>query len=114
MKKENIPGAYIEDDSKTENKTIIPKRYKKPPSQDEEVGLVKRSQNDNTENITEPNRIELNKKIIKEEKKDIEKIMNQIIKKVLGQKINLTLEQILPISPQFINQLQNLSDEEEN
>ncbi|MBW0557881.1 hypothetical protein O181_097596 [Austropuccinia psidii MF-1] len=24
MKKQNIPGAYIEDDAKTENKTIIP------------------------------------------------------------------------------------------
>ncbi|MBW0547198.1 hypothetical protein O181_086913 [Austropuccinia psidii MF-1] len=40
--------------------------------------------------------------------------MTQTMKKVLEQKINLTLEQILAISFQFINQLQNLSDEEKN
>ncbi|MBW0583087.1 hypothetical protein O181_122802 [Austropuccinia psidii MF-1] len=114
MKKQNIPGAYIEDDTKTENKTIIPTKYKKHKVQDEEEGLVKKSQNDNTENITEQTKIELNKNIIKEEKKDIQKIMTQIINKVLEQKINLTLEQILAISPQFINQLKNLSDEEKN
>ncbi|MBW0563406.1 hypothetical protein O181_103121 [Austropuccinia psidii MF-1] len=114
MKKQNIPGAYIEDDAKTENKTIIPTKYKKHKVQDEEEGLVKKSQNDNIENIIEPTKIELNKNIIKEEKKDIQKIMTQIINKVLEQKINLTLEQILAISPQFINQLQNLSDEENN
>ncbi|MBW0532835.1 hypothetical protein O181_072550 [Austropuccinia psidii MF-1] len=40
--------------------------------------------------------------------------MTQIIEKVLEQKINLTLEQILAISPQFINQLKKNSDEENN
>ncbi|MBW0555869.1 hypothetical protein O181_095584 [Austropuccinia psidii MF-1] len=38
--------------------------------------------------------------------------MAQIIKKVLEQKINLTLEQILVMSPKFFNQLKNLSEEE--
>ncbi|MBW0533526.1 hypothetical protein O181_073241 [Austropuccinia psidii MF-1] len=81
-RKKNILGSYNANYAKTENKTIIQKKYKKPKVQDEEEGLVKRSQNDNTENITEPTKIELNKNIIKEEKKDIQKIMTQIIKKV--------------------------------
>ncbi|MBW0584187.1 hypothetical protein O181_123902 [Austropuccinia psidii MF-1] len=114
MKKQNIPGAYIEDDTKTENKTIIPTKYKKPKVQDEEEGLVRRIHNDNTENIIEPTKIGCNENIIEEEKKDIQKNMTQIKKKVLEQKINLSLEQILAISPQSVNQLHNLSDEEKN
>ncbi|MBW0559313.1 hypothetical protein O181_099028 [Austropuccinia psidii MF-1] len=40
--------------------------------------------------------------------------MAQIIKKVLDQKINLTLEQILVMSPKSFNQSKNLSEEENN
>ncbi|MBW0562566.1 hypothetical protein O181_102281 [Austropuccinia psidii MF-1] len=114
MRWKNLHGAYIEDDKKTENKTIIPRKYKKPLSNMKRQDLLRESKNDNTETIAEPTQIEQEKKDIKEEKKDIQKIMTQIIKKVLEQKINLTLEQILDISSQFINQLQNFSDEGNN
>ncbi|MBW0583657.1 hypothetical protein O181_123372 [Austropuccinia psidii MF-1] len=69
---------------------------------------------DQTENTQEPMKKFNERKIIKEEKLDIQEIMAQIIKKVLDQKINLTLEQILVMSPKFFNQLKNLSEEEKN
>ncbi|MBW0566477.1 hypothetical protein O181_106192 [Austropuccinia psidii MF-1] len=96
MKKQNIPETYIEDDAKTENKTIIPTKYKKPQVKYEEEGLVNRSQNDNTESITESTEIEPEKNGIKLEKKDIQQIVAQIIKKVLEQKKTLPWSSIWP------------------
>ncbi|MBW0559731.1 hypothetical protein O181_099446 [Austropuccinia psidii MF-1] len=65
-----------------------------------------------TENTQELIKKVNERKIIKEEKLNIQGIMAQIIKKVLDHKINLTLEQILVMSPKFFNQLKNLSEEE--
>ena len=53
-------------------------------------------------------------KDIKQEHTEFQEVMSQIIKKVLDQKINLTLEQVLIMSPKVINQLKNLTTEERN
>ncbi|MBW0562683.1 hypothetical protein O181_102398 [Austropuccinia psidii MF-1] len=67
---------------------------------------------DHTEN-TQESIIKVNERgIVEEEKVDIRETMAQIFKKVLDQKINLTLEQILVMSPKFFDQLKNLLEEE--
>ncbi|MBW0537127.1 hypothetical protein O181_076842 [Austropuccinia psidii MF-1] len=105
----NIPEAYIEDEQKEEEKPIISTKYKKPqlvpnendiPSQQPKIDHTKNTQ----ESIKKVNE----RQIIKEEELDIQETMTQIIKKVIDQKINLTLEQILVISPKFFNQLKDL------
>ncbi|MBW0585878.1 hypothetical protein O181_125593 [Austropuccinia psidii MF-1] len=97
-KRPNISGAYIEYEQKEEEKTIIPTRYKKPQllKNAKEI-LPQKPKTDQTENTQEQMKKINERKIIKEEKLYIQEIMAQIIKMVLDQKINLTLEQILVI-----------------
>ncbi|MBW0555799.1 hypothetical protein O181_095514 [Austropuccinia psidii MF-1] len=114
-KQPNIPGAYIEDEKREEEKTIIPTKYKKPQMGKNENNIPSQEPKiDQTENNQELIKKINERKILKEEKLDIQEIMAQIIKKVLDQKINLTLEQILVMSPKFFNQLKNLSEEEKS
>ncbi|MBW0579973.1 hypothetical protein O181_119688 [Austropuccinia psidii MF-1] len=111
-KRPNIPGAYIEYEQKEEEKTIIPTKYKPQLVKNEKEILPQEPKIDQTEDTQEPMNKVNERKIIKEEKLDIQEIMAQIIKKVLDQKINLTLEQTLVMSPRFFNKLKNLSEEE--
>ncbi|MBW0508977.1 hypothetical protein O181_048692 [Austropuccinia psidii MF-1] len=114
-KRPNIPGAYIEDYKKEEEKKIIPTKYKKPQQVKNETEIPPQEpKSDHTENTQESIKKFNEKKITKEENSDIQEIMAQIIKKVLDQKMNLTLEQILVISPRCFNKLKNLSEEEKN
>ncbi|MBW0541707.1 hypothetical protein O181_081422 [Austropuccinia psidii MF-1] len=114
-KRPNIPGTYIEDEHKKEVKTIIPTKYKKPQLvKNEKEILPQEPKIYQTENTQEPIKKFKERKIVKEEKGDIQEIMAQIIKKVLDQKINLNLKQILVMSPKFFNQLKNFSEEEKN
>ncbi|MBW0526653.1 hypothetical protein O181_066368 [Austropuccinia psidii MF-1] len=103
-KRTNIPGAYIEDEQKEEEKTIIPTKYKKPQQvQNEKEIPPQEPKGNHTENTQDPINKLNERKIVKEQKLDIQEIMAQIIKKVLDQKINLTLEKILVMSPKFFN-----------
>ncbi|MBW0473846.1 hypothetical protein O181_013561 [Austropuccinia psidii MF-1] len=100
-KRPDIPGAYIQDEQKQEEKTIIPTKYKKPQQvKNEKEILPQEPKSDQTENIQEPKKKFNERKITKEEKLEI---MEKIIKKVLDQKINFTLEQILVKSPKFFD-----------
>ncbi|MBW0486860.1 hypothetical protein O181_026575 [Austropuccinia psidii MF-1] len=112
-KRPSIPAAYIEDKKKEEEKKIIPTKYKKPQQvQNKKEIPPQEPKGDHTENTQEPIKKINERNIFKEEELDIKEIMAQIIKKVLDQKINLTLEQILVMSPKFFNKLNNLSEEE--
>ncbi|MBW0523016.1 hypothetical protein O181_062731 [Austropuccinia psidii MF-1] len=98
----SIPGAYIEDEKKDEEKTLIPTKYKKPQQvKNEEEILPQEPKIDQTGNTQEPIKKFNERKITKEEKLDVQEIMEQLIKEVLDQKVNFTLEQILVISPKF-------------
>ncbi|MBW0525675.1 hypothetical protein O181_065390 [Austropuccinia psidii MF-1] len=115
MKRTNIPGAHNEDEQKEAEKTIIQTKYKKPQQvQSEKEIPFQEPQIDHTKNTHDSIKKFNESRITKEKKLDIQEIMAQIIKKVLDQKINFTLEQILFISPKFCNQLKSLSEEEKN
>ncbi|MBW0549037.1 hypothetical protein O181_088752 [Austropuccinia psidii MF-1] len=112
-KKPNIPGAYIEDEQGTVEKTIIPTKFKKLQEFKEEEGVipeVKEKQDSGKKQEWTQNTIK--NKDIKQEHTEFQEVMSQIIKKVLDQKINLTLEEVLIMSPKAINQLKNLTTEE--
>ncbi|MBW0538322.1 hypothetical protein O181_078037 [Austropuccinia psidii MF-1] len=113
-KKPHIPGAYIEDEQGTREKTIIPTKFKKPQEfKEEEVSSeLKEKQYSRREQKLTQNTVK--NKDTKKEHIDFQEVMSQIIKNVLDQKINLTLEQVLIISPKAINQLTNLTTEERN
>ncbi|MBW0464560.1 hypothetical protein O181_004275 [Austropuccinia psidii MF-1] len=114
-KKPIITGAYIEDEQGTVQKTIIPTKFKKPQEfkKEEEVSPeVKEKQNSRKKQELTQNTVK--NKDIKWEHTEFQEVMNQIIKKVLDQNINLTLEQVLIISPKVIKQLKSLTTEERN
>ncbi|MBW0525588.1 hypothetical protein O181_065303 [Austropuccinia psidii MF-1] len=114
-KKPNIPGAYIEDKHGKVEKTIIPTKFKKPEEfkGEEEVSPEKREKQDSEKKL-ELTQNSVKNKNIKQEHTEFQEVMSQIIKKVLDQKINLTLEQVLIMLPKAINQLENLTTEERN
>ncbi|MBW0545967.1 hypothetical protein O181_085682 [Austropuccinia psidii MF-1] len=113
-KKPHIPGAYIEDEQGTREKTIIPTKFKKHKEfKEEEVSSeAKEKQYSRREKELTQNTVK--NKDTKQEHTDFQEVMSQIIKKDLDQKINLTLEQALIMSPKVINQLKNLTKEERN
>ncbi|MBW0518880.1 hypothetical protein O181_058595 [Austropuccinia psidii MF-1] len=98
---------------KKEERVIIPTKFQnsnipKPDQPEEEI-----------ENISNKNEDE---EIFKEEKKFIEpqkkKVENKleidkIIEKIIQKKINLTIEEILRMSPNFVHKLQELSEKDE-
>ncbi|MBW0514769.1 hypothetical protein O181_054484 [Austropuccinia psidii MF-1] len=91
-KRPNIPGAYIEDEKKEKEKTIIPTKYKKPQQVKNENKIPpQKPKGDHTENTPEQIKKFNERKISKEEKLDIQEIVAQIIKRLLDQKINLPL-----------------------
>ncbi|MBW0561628.1 hypothetical protein O181_101343 [Austropuccinia psidii MF-1] len=114
-KKPHIPGAYIEDEHGTVEKTIIPTKFKKPQEikGEEEVSpeVKEKHQSGKKQELTQNI---IKNKDIKQEHTEFQEVMSQIIKKVLDQKINLTLENVLIMSPKVINQLKNLTAEERN
>ncbi|MBW0527739.1 hypothetical protein O181_067454 [Austropuccinia psidii MF-1] len=114
-KKPHIPGAYIEDEHGTVEKTIIPTKFKKPQEikGEEEVSPEVKEKQDSGKKL-ELTQNTVKNKNIKQEHTEFQEVMSQIIKKVLDQKINLTLEQVLIMSPKVINQLKNLTTEERN
>ncbi|MBW0569640.1 hypothetical protein O181_109355 [Austropuccinia psidii MF-1] len=112
-KKPILPGTYHEDEAEEEMKMIVTTKYKEK--------LTKRDETFEGTEIKEKENVEeegdrLNKRIFhhKTEKKELKPklAMENVIKKVLQQKINLTLEEILSVSPTFIHRLQGISLEE--
>ncbi|MBW0552585.1 hypothetical protein O181_092300 [Austropuccinia psidii MF-1] len=126
-KKVSFPGGYIEEEDTEEGeRVIIPSKYKeakepniikepesKPVQQPileviKEKTPVKKQESEKlfsklTHKDSAPRKL-----LIKEE--DGESIIEKVMKKFLDQKIHLTLEGILTISPSFTDQLKFLSE----
>ncbi|MBW0565092.1 hypothetical protein O181_104807 [Austropuccinia psidii MF-1] len=114
-KKPHIPGAYIEYEHGTVEKTIIPTKFKKPQEikGEEEVSPEVKEKQDSGKKL-ELTQSTVKNKNIKQEHTEFQEVMSQIIKKVLDQKINLTLEQVLIMPSKVMNQIKNLTTEEIN
>ncbi|MBW0473578.1 hypothetical protein O181_013293 [Austropuccinia psidii MF-1] len=104
-KKEAIPGTYIE-----EERVIIPTKFQnsnipKPDKPEEEIENISNKNEDEEIHKEE-------KKFRKPQKKNVETKLeiDKIIKKIMQQKINLTIEEILRMSPNFVHKLQELSE----
>ncbi|MBW0522795.1 hypothetical protein O181_062510 [Austropuccinia psidii MF-1] len=104
-KKAAIPGTYIEEE-KGEERVIIPTKFQnsnlpKPDQPEEEI--------ENIANKNEEQKIsKKEKKFRKPQKKQVKTKLeiDKIIKKVMQQKINLTIEEILRMSPNSVHKLQ--------
>ncbi|MBW0548494.1 hypothetical protein O181_088209 [Austropuccinia psidii MF-1] len=112
-KKTIIPGGFIE-----EEKIIIPTKYKSSKSEEVVKPPEPTKPNPNTsekEKETDKKaliklpKVGVNKKPLVEEEGSI---IEEVTKKVMDQKINLTLEEIVTISPKFMQELKFLSDKE--
>ncbi|MBW0582758.1 hypothetical protein O181_122473 [Austropuccinia psidii MF-1] len=119
-KKPVLPGTYHVNEAEEEMKMIIPTKYKdKNTKRDERFEGTESKEKENFEEESD----KLNKRMVhhKTEKKELIKdkkelkpklAIENMIKKVLEQKINLTLVEILAVSPTFIHRLQGISLEE--
>ncbi|MBW0562018.1 hypothetical protein O181_101733 [Austropuccinia psidii MF-1] len=89
-KKPNIPGAYIEDEHGTVEKTIIPTKFKKPQEfkGEEEVSPEVEEKQDSGKKL-ELTKNTVKNKNIKQEHTEFQEVMSQIIKKLK----NLTTEE---------------------
>ncbi|MBW0549156.1 hypothetical protein O181_088871 [Austropuccinia psidii MF-1] len=110
-KKAEIPGTYIEEE-KEEERVIIPTKFQnsnipKPDQPEEEIENIANKNED--EGITKEER-----KFRKPQKKQVETKLkiDKIIKKIMQQKIKLTVEEILRMSPNFVHKLQELSEKD--
>ncbi|MBW0514635.1 hypothetical protein O181_054350 [Austropuccinia psidii MF-1] len=113
--KKKIPGAYHEEDEAEEEiRVLIPTKYKKTQE-------GKEKDNDYIEIISR----DKNKKGLRQESQKMESkdkvtstannpklIDEHVMKKILEQKMNLTIEEIISISSTFIDKLQNLTTQE--
>ncbi|MBW0569721.1 hypothetical protein O181_109436 [Austropuccinia psidii MF-1] len=116
-KKPILPGTYHEDEAEEEMKIIVPTKYKdKHTKRDEKFEGTESKEKENVEEESD----KLNKKMVyhKTENKEVLKdkkelkpklAIENVIKKILEQKINLTLKEILSVSPAFIHRLQGIS-----
>ncbi|MBW0567077.1 hypothetical protein O181_106792 [Austropuccinia psidii MF-1] len=110
-KNKAIPGTYIEEE-KEEERVIIPTKFQnsnipKPDQPEEEIENI--SNNDEYEEIPKEE-----KKLRKPQNKKAETKLeiDKIIKKIMQQKISLTIEEMLRMSPNFIHKLQELSEKD--
>ncbi|MBW0533168.1 hypothetical protein O181_072883 [Austropuccinia psidii MF-1] len=119
-KKTILPGTYHEDEAEEEIKIIVPTKYKdKHTTRNETFEGTEIKEKENVEEEGD----KLNKRMVhhKTEKKEFIKdkkefkpklAIENVIKKILEQKINLILEEILSVSPTFIPRMQGISLEE--
>ncbi|MBW0489417.1 hypothetical protein O181_029132 [Austropuccinia psidii MF-1] len=110
--KKKIPGSYHEEDEAEEEiRVLIPTKYKKTQE-------GKEVDNDNIEIISK----EKNRELLRQDSQKMELknrvkftantpklIIEHVMKKILEQKINFNLKEILSMSPKFIDKLQNLT-----
>ncbi|MBW0465115.1 hypothetical protein O181_004830 [Austropuccinia psidii MF-1] len=104
-----IPGAYIEEE-KEEEIVTIPTKFQnsnipKPDQPEEEIENIA-NKNEDEETTKEEKKFREPQKKQVETKLEIE----SIIKKIMQQKINLTIEEILCMLPNFVHKLQELSE----
>ncbi|MBW0483878.1 hypothetical protein O181_023593 [Austropuccinia psidii MF-1] len=110
--KKKIPGAYHEEDEAEEEiRVLIPTKYKKKQEgkevDNDDIEII--SKDNNKEGLRqESQKMELKDKV-KSTANNPKLIIEHVMKKILEQKINLTLGEILSMSPTFIDKLQNLT-----
>ncbi|MBW0570458.1 hypothetical protein O181_110173 [Austropuccinia psidii MF-1] len=113
--KRKIKGAYHkEDEAEEEIRVLFPTKYKKTQEgkevDDDNIKII--SRNKNKEGLRqELQKMELKDKV-KSTANNPKLIIEHVMEKILEQKINLTLEEILSMSPTFIDKLQNLTTQE--
>ncbi|MBW0557890.1 hypothetical protein O181_097605 [Austropuccinia psidii MF-1] len=110
-KKVAIPGTYIEEE-KEEERVIIPTKFQNsniPKSDQPEEEIENIANKNKDEEIPKEE-----KKFREPQKKQLETKLeiNKIIKKIMQQKINLTIEEILSMSPYFVHKLQDLAEKD--
>ncbi|MBW0493861.1 hypothetical protein O181_033576 [Austropuccinia psidii MF-1] len=108
-----IPGAYHEEDEAEEEiRVFILKKYKKPQE-------GKERDNDNIEIISKKGNNEISKQDLQkiELKNKVKSTVNNqkpiiehVMKRILHQKRNLTLKEILSMLPTFIDKLKNITN----
>ncbi|MBW0581874.1 hypothetical protein O181_121589 [Austropuccinia psidii MF-1] len=110
-KRAEISGTYIEEE-KEEERVIIPTKFQnsdipKPDQPEEDIENIAKKNED--QEITKEE-----KKLRKPPKKPVETKLeiDKIIKKIMQQKINLTIEESLRMSPNFVHKLQELSEKD--
>ncbi|MBW0472537.1 hypothetical protein O181_012252 [Austropuccinia psidii MF-1] len=119
-KKTILPGTHHQDEAEEEMNILVPTKYKeKNTSRNETFEKIEGKEKEKVEE----ERDKLNKKMVnqKSEKKEVMKVekelkpkleIENVIRKILEQKISLTLEESLSVSPTFINMLKGISLEE--
>ncbi|MBW0526952.1 hypothetical protein O181_066667 [Austropuccinia psidii MF-1] len=105
IKKPSIPGGYIENDEPKEERVMIPTKYKSQKSP--EINKLPEPSTPKTQTPLKNKLEQENKVILKKEEQlikrppvkgnDGEPIIVKFLNRVLDQKINLTLEEILTI-----------------
>ncbi|MBW0504547.1 hypothetical protein O181_044262 [Austropuccinia psidii MF-1] len=119
-KRHILLGTYHEDEAEEEIKIIVPTKYKdKHTTRDEKFEGTESKEKENAEKESEKlnknmvHQKNKKKEVIKDKKEFKQKLaIENVIKRILEQKINLTLEEILSVSPTFIHRLKGLSLEE--
>ncbi|MBW0503375.1 hypothetical protein O181_043090 [Austropuccinia psidii MF-1] len=106
-KKEAIPGTHIEEERK-EERVIIPTKFQnsnspKPDQPEEEIENISNENDD--EEI--PNK---EKKFRRSQKKQVETKfeIHKVFKEIMQQKINLTIEESMRMSPNFVHKSKEL------
>ncbi|MBW0544477.1 hypothetical protein O181_084192 [Austropuccinia psidii MF-1] len=113
--KKKIPGSYHEEDEAEEEiRVLIPTKYKKTQEgmevDNDDIEMI--SKDKNKEVLRQDSqKMELKNKV-KSTANNPKLIIEHVMKKILEQKINHTLEEILSMSQTFIDKLQNLTTQE--
>ncbi|MBW0472580.1 hypothetical protein O181_012295 [Austropuccinia psidii MF-1] len=110
--RKKTPDSYHEaDEEEEEIRVLIPTKYKKTKEGKEvdnyDIEIISKEKN---KDVLRQNsqRMELKNKV-KSTANTLKLIIEHVMKKILEQKINPTLEEILSMSPTFIDKLQNLT-----
>ncbi|MBW0477083.1 hypothetical protein O181_016798 [Austropuccinia psidii MF-1] len=110
-----MPSSYHkEDEAEEELRVPIPTKYKKTQEgkevDNENIGIISKEKNKEVPRQGSQN-VELNNKV-KSTANTTKLLIEHVMKKILEQKINITLEEILLMSPSFIDELQNSNTQE--
>ncbi|MBW0466830.1 hypothetical protein O181_006545 [Austropuccinia psidii MF-1] len=113
--RKNIPGSYHEgDETEEEIRVLIPTKCKKTKEgkeiDNDNIGIISKGKNQEVQK-QDSQKIESKNKV-KSTGNTPKLIIEHVMKKILEQKINLTLEEILSMSPTFIDKFQNLTTQE--
>ncbi|MBW0514660.1 hypothetical protein O181_054375 [Austropuccinia psidii MF-1] len=115
--KKKITGAYHEEDEEEEERRgLIPKKYNKTQEEKErDKKNIKKISNHGNKEIPKQDsqKMELKRKV-RSTVNTLKPISEQVMKKILEQKMNLTTEEILSMLTTFIDKLQRSTTQEKD